>query len=61
MKTQCDVIVVGGGASGLLCAVMLAKKDGAGDSIRKDDEDRSRQKTIGNRKWQMQFYQFTYE
>ena len=23
MKTQCDVIVVGGGASGLLCAVML--------------------------------------
>ena len=26
MKTQCDVIVVGGGASGLLCAVMLAKK-----------------------------------
>ena len=26
MKTQCDVIVVGGGASGLLCAVMLARK-----------------------------------
>ena len=26
MKTQCDVIVVGGGASGLLCAVLLAKK-----------------------------------
>ena len=26
MKTQCDVIVVGGGASGLLCSVMLAKK-----------------------------------
>ena len=25
MKTQCDVIVVGGGASGLLCAVMLAR------------------------------------
>lgn len=26
MKTQCDVIVVGGGASGLLCAVSLLGK-----------------------------------
>ena len=36
MKTQCDVIVVGGGASGLLCAVMLARK---GDSFRKESSN----------------------
>ncbi len=58
MKTQCDVIVVGGGASGLLCAVMLARKGVQVTVLKRIIE---LVKTIGNRKWQMQFYQFTYE
>ena len=56
MKTQCDVIVVGGGASGLLCAVMLARK-----GVQVTVLEPAWQKIVSNRKWQMQFYQFTYE
>ena len=57
MKTQCDVIVVGGGASGLLCAFVGKARV----QVTVLERIIELVKTIGNRKWQMQFYQFTYE
>ena len=48
MKTQCDVIVVGGGASGLLCAVMLARKGVQVTVLEKNHRNAKKLSATGN-------------